>query len=40
MDFRVNTTDLDRKRLSVHAIRNDIVATLGLELSEESCLVA
>jgi hypothetical protein len=28
MDFRLFVTDLDRKRLSVHAIHNDIVATL------------
>jgi hypothetical protein len=29
MDFRVTVTDLDLRRLSVHAIHNDIVGTLG-----------
>jgi hypothetical protein len=32
MNFRLIVTDLDRKWLSMHAIHNDIVATLGPDI--------
>jgi hypothetical protein len=33
MDFRLIVTDLDRKRLSVRVIHNDIAATLGPDIA-------